>query len=154
MTNDPDRDRKIALLGEALAKGLKADERRPWLRAHPEDEWIDEIQIGLMPRFKVSGLSGNEWRTSAVVELRRKGRMIKAESFSSIKNAVSWLPWGLATLGETEDITAPIPENDMLCAQPGCSEWAVTFYRVKRLYHKDGTLEADCLRWRWREGLR
>ena len=143
MTNHPDRDRKIALLGEVLAKGLQADERRPWLRAHNDDEWIDEIRIGLVPRFKVSPLSGSEWRTTALVELRRKGRTIKTEPFSSITTAVSWLTWGLETLGEDEDITEPIPENDVLCAQPGCPEWAGTFYRVKRLYRKDGTLEED-----------
>ena len=52
------------------------------LRRHRDDDYYDEITIdtrtvhlraSIVPRFKTSGLSGDEWRTSAVLKLLRDG---------------------------------------------------------------------------------
>ena len=42
-------------------------------RNHHDDEWYDEIRVTTVPRFKTSGLSGDEWRRSAKVTFLRKG---------------------------------------------------------------------------------
>ena len=103
------------------------------------DEWWDTIQIRLEPRFKTSPLSGNEWRASAVVDFFRKGHAIYSKRFSNVKAAVAWLPWGLLTVGEAEDID--LPDNADYCAQPGCEAKAETFYQIKKLY--DNGREAE-----------
>ena len=34
----------------------------PHFERHPDDEWYDEVRIVTVPRYKTSGLSGDEWR--------------------------------------------------------------------------------------------
>lgn len=41
--------------------------RTDWYRRHHDDEVIDRVSIDCVPRFKVSGLSGDEWRVSYVL---------------------------------------------------------------------------------------
>lgn len=48
------------------------DKARRALR--PDAQACDEIRIYTVPRYKTSGLSGDEWRISAVTEFYRKGR--------------------------------------------------------------------------------
>ena len=41
-------------------------------RSHHDDEWYDEVRITTVPRYKTSSLSGDEWRTSARIQILRK----------------------------------------------------------------------------------
>lgn len=100
-------------------------------RVHADD-WFDEVSITTVPRYKTSGLSGNEWRQSALVQLKRKGDVIYERRFNKVSTAAAWLSWGLMTVGETEDISHK--NDDMYCAQPGCTDLADIFYRIKKLY--------------------
>ena len=108
-------------------------------RPHHDDEWYDEIRITTVQRYKTSGLSGDEWRRSAVVFMR-KGIVLAEKRLSDIATATRWLAWGWvddfgpASKGRTDDF----PKD--LCDQPGCPEEAVTVYRIKTLYNRDGTL--------------
>ncbi len=40
----------------------------------PDAQAFDEVRIRTVPRWKESGLSGDEWRISATVEFWRKGK--------------------------------------------------------------------------------
>ena len=104
---------------------------KPYYMRHADDELFDEIRIRVVPRLKTSGLSGDEWRISALTEFLRKGVVVYSESTAKME-------WAVAKLGALWLI---VPENlladqfhtgDDLCQQPGCSEPAVSEYRLKR----------------------
>jgi len=42
----------------------------------PDANSFDEIRIRTIPRYKTSGLSGDEWRISMVTEFLRKGKVV------------------------------------------------------------------------------
>src|SRR5207237_1236850 len=44
---------------------------KPFYKRHEDDEWIDEIRVKVVPRYKTSGLSGKEWRAFCRKHLRR-----------------------------------------------------------------------------------
>ena len=57
-----------------------------------EDEYIDEVSVKTIPRFKTSGLSGDVWRKSALVEFKRKGYVVWYAAFSDMETAVLAIP--------------------------------------------------------------
>jgi len=103
----------------------------PWFRQLNDDEWIEEIHLRTVPRLKESELSGDEWRTSAVVEFSRKGRVVKTESYHDLRTALAYIakyaggmyPGSLGIIGP---VTTELVEN--YCMQPGCSEPWTTEY--------------------------
>jgi hypothetical protein len=106
-------------------------EHRPWYVRHPDDEIIDEIRIVTVPRYKTSELSGDEWRTSAKIEFRRKGKVLHTESLTAMKYAVQFLPY--LFVRRQED--GHFDKNDKeMCFQPGCSNKATVEYRMKTKY--------------------
>ena len=110
---------------------------RQYFKRHPDDQIIDDIQIHVVPRFKTSGLSGDEWRVSAVVELKRKGTLVYSRSYSNVDDAARHLPWLLRVWCEMPDEEIPnwTEQNNRdrtLCHQSGCGkEWTV-LYKLKR----------------------
>ena len=101
-----------------------------------DDEWYDEIRITTEPRYKTSSLSGDEWRTSAQVQILRKGIVLTERGFSKIDYAVRWLAWGL--VDDETDLWKPDFPSD-LCSQPGCPDDAITGYAIKVQYEKNGS---------------
>lgn len=108
---------------------------KAWYKLHADDDWYDGIRIWTKPRYKTSGLSGDEWRVSIVVQVLRKERVLIEKSFGSLETALKWLPWGLVEEGNFG--VSSFPPN--LCDQPGCSEKATTFYKLKEEYEKNGS---------------
>ena len=105
-------------------------------RLHHDDEWYDEVRITTIPRYKTSNLSGDEWRTSAQVQILRKGVVLAEQRFSKVDVAARWLVWGLVS--DDTDLWQPDLPPD-LCSQPGCPDTAITVYRIKTLYEKNGS---------------
>lgn len=102
------------------------------VRRHADDEWADEIRIRVRPRFKASGLSGDEWRVSAVIEFFRKGRLVGEDSgLPSMRAAAMALPWLWMVVPERPGFRR-LPDEDELktCQQPGCQDPAAVQYRV------------------------
>ena len=57
-----------------------------WSHAlRPDGQAFDEIRIKTIPRYKTSGLSGNEWRYHAEVYLLRKGQIVKQRGYGDIE---------------------------------------------------------------------
>ncbi len=111
----------------------------PWYERHHDDEYFDEITIRTKPRWKTSGLSGDEWRTSASILVKRKGHIIHEGHCGTMKAAATLLPWLLMTMFEREDVTRlPDALDHSLCFQPGCDKPAVTVYKLKSDYCSDG----------------
>lgn len=120
---------------------------KPWYRPLEEWEGIDEITIKQTPRFKTSGLSGDEWRVSAVVTFKRKGQVVYERPVHRMEEAAAFLPWLLRVeVGENHPPRARglyghYPDE---CAQPGCDKPPVNHYRIKKLYeHGHGPLPDD-----------
>lgn len=91
-------------------KGLKEFVCAP---RHHDDEYWDEIElceaftqarIQIVPRYKMSEFSGDEWRVSAEIVLAGRGRP-KRERFSSLR-------WAMAGLQEM--VFAELPIQDIL----------------------------------------
>jgi len=102
----------------------------PQLVRHHDDESYDEIRIRVIPRFKTSGMSGDEWRVSAVTEFLRKGEVIYTETTGKMEWAAAKLPGLFLVVGER--LPAELFRvGDDKCAQPGCSEPFVSEYRLK-----------------------
>jgi hypothetical protein len=112
---------------------------KPWYERLDKDEYFDEITITTQPRWKTSGMSGDEWRTSAKITVKRKGHVIIETSVNNIRSAAAFLPWLLLTMFEN-DHAQRVPDtiDEALCFQPGCSQPAVTTYKLKRDYCSDG----------------
>lgn len=118
--------------------------RTDWYRRHHDDEVIDRVSIDCVPRFKVSGLSGDEWRVSYVLRLYRKGGLLVERGFNRIDDAVAALPWVLRTWAEGGDDeaearwSAHLKIEEELCHQVGCGSRATVVVRLKRLTSSDG----------------
>jgi len=112
---------------------------------HHDDEIVDEISIGCVPRYKMSGLSGDEWRVSYRVTIKRKGTTLFERDYTSMRAAVTHLPWVMATMHEgdldgfSEEAWRARTEKDRdTCAQPGCGASMAVRYRLKHLFSKEG----------------
>lgn len=102
---------------------------KPNYKRHDDDEWFDEIRISVKPRYKTSGMSGDEWRVSALVEVFRKGVLLKDRSFSKLHYAADFLPAILHEMSD-EGFSGSHEQFERLCAQPGCKEDGVVEYRI------------------------
>lgn len=110
---------------------MSTETSKPGFRVRLEDdEFIDELHFRTVPRFKTSGLSGDEWRHSIEVTAYRKGRVIGERAFNRLSDALTHVPAWLYN-----DLTSPIADPKMthdLCDQPGCAEPWTVMYRIVR----------------------
>lgn len=105
---------------------------------HRDDSTFDRVTIELVPRYKESGLSGDEWRVSAVTSLFRKGHLIVKKAYSDIEAASAHLPWLVKTWHEFGDSEGEARwralNDDALCHQAGCAERATVLLELKALW--------------------
>lgn len=120
-------------------------------KRHDEDDWSDEVRIVTVPRWKTSGLSGDEWRFSFRVELWRKGRVWAQKSCGNMKYAAVIAAAALHLVDhELKNMGWEVlhePRGDFaLCFNPGCPEPATVEYRMKKEYdhgHETSSYRAD-----------
>lgn len=112
---------------------------------HPEDEKYDAIDVRVVPRWKESELSGDEWRFSYVADFKRKGEVIFSTSANTLDWLITRLGWAKLTAGENSEIDMKAWERTKdKCDQPGCREVATIFYkRLKRFTKQGDALEAS-----------
>lgn len=147
---------RYSVCAKCAKKGKPQDSRkeaarmnkRIWHKPHPDAEGVDEIRMKVVPRFKTSDMSGDEWRVSTLVEIFRKGVKVYETSFSRLRDAAQFLPWVL----NVDVIEGPnAPKGGLFradpdeCHQAGCSEKSVNTYRLKKEYSSrgEGPLPAD-----------
>jgi hypothetical protein len=131
-------------------------EKHPYFRRLDDDTVVDEVHITTIPRFKESGLSGDEWRFHARVEFRRKGVLVGYEDHHSITKALAHIarfaaygaiaPADLKFGYETEDPKAHAELwrhlDEDFCAQIGCAEpWTVEYRMIKTGCGRCGVVE-------------
>jgi len=103
----------------------------------PDRQAFDEVRMTTMPRYKMSGLSGDEWRISAKVEFLYKGQVVYEFDTQNIDVAIQLIQYH--SIKEQE----PIPYNpsefwDKYCNQEGCKNIATITYKVKNRYCREG----------------
>jgi hypothetical protein len=107
-----------------------------WRDLKPDAQAFDEVRITTVPRYKQSGLSGDEWRISAKVELLRKGRVIVEKGFRNIETACNLLSAVHALA--CDDGKGFFGGEGNFCDQEGCAERATVAYRKKANYCREG----------------
>lgn len=109
---------------------------KPWRDMKPDAQAFDEVRIVTVPRYKTSGLSGDEWRISAEIQLIRNGRIIYQKGYRDVETACKFLP-AVHAMACDEGKAYFAGEGD-ICDQEGCSKPATVTYRKKADYCRDG----------------
>lgn len=102
----------------------------------PDAQAFDEVRIVTVPRYKTSGLSGDEWRISARVGFYRKGSLCHETSFSSIEYACGYL---YAEYNNAiSNGKAYFGGDGIHCDQEGCSKPKTVTYRLLSQFCREG----------------
>lgn len=110
-----------------------------WHKRHGDWEAFDRIELEVVPRYKTSGMSGDEWRTSVLVRFYFKGEVVHERSYSAMKYALMML--GHEWVTKQEPIPSEVIEIEKTrCDQAGCSAEAVAKYVLKKEYSARGEL--------------
>ena len=100
----------------------------------PEAQGFDEIRLVTVPRYKTSGLSGDEWRISVVIQFFRKGRLICEDWCGhKMEDAVAFVAWKYADANG-----AFYAGEEDFCDQEGCAKKATVVYRLKKQFCNSG----------------
>lgn len=110
--------------------------KKVWFERHEDDDWFDEVTLQIRERWKTSGLSGDEWRFSYVVQFKRKGVVLHEKSWTKFQWAMLGMggallqasdrPMGIEWKQKTGE------KSTEWCAQPGCkAKWTVLYRRLK-----------------------
>ena len=114
----------------------------PYHKRIPTKDYFDEVRMVTVPRFKESGISGNEWRTSVAIELMFKGHVIYRKIVGDMPTALlmvgNLFVCGMEPLSDEYLIV-----EEKKCDQPGCPEDASIRLKLKREVHEDGTPKPD-----------
>lgn len=111
----------------------------PHFKTLPDDEGIDRITMEVVPRYKQSGLSGDEWRISARVRLYRKGVLVHERDFGTMQAAVLGLGHLWLLRGDGELSEKPLfGADEFTCCQPGCGDETVKVVRLKQEFSAQG----------------
>jgi hypothetical protein len=110
--------------------------KQPSRANRPDGQFVDEVRIVTVPRWKESELSGDEWRISARIAFYRKGILVGEARSNNIRSAVQFVDWHMMNGGENGDIKRP--EIRDLCDQEGCSRPWTTMLNLKKRYSNDG----------------
>lgn len=102
----------------------------------PDAQPFDNISITTRPRYKTSGLSGDEWRISSVTEFYRKGKLVHTTYHGNIEYACRLLDADY--IGALESGKGYFAGEDDRCDQDGCENEAIITYRLKNRYCREG----------------
>lgn len=123
-------------------------------KRHHDDEFFDRVEFALVPRYKMSDLSGDEWRVSAVARYFCKDVVVIERGYTKMEHAIVHAPWVFRTAFEEpgtydEDAFSKLQKelwDGTLCLQPGCSAKATKVYQLLAEYSREGfksPLEGD-----------
>lgn len=99
----------------------------------PDAQTFDEITIRVIPRFKISSVSSDEWRIAANIEFKRKGETLDEVALSDMRTAVAYLPYlfddAIVRIAEVSFAGVTDENGAPLCDQEGCSARATVVYK-------------------------
>lgn len=105
----------------------------------PDAQAFDEVRITTVPRYKMSGLSGDEWRISGKIQLLRKGRVVAEKGMRDVETCAQALPYFI--LESFDNGLGFFAGEEDFCDQEGCSEKAIVTYKVKEEFSRDNPHE-------------
>ena len=107
----------------------------------PDFQWFDEIRIVTKPRYKTSGLSGDEWRTSMSILFMKDGNVIGALP-GGRDMEVAIMTLGSRYFEAREEWNSGLTTSDpTVCDQEGCSEPPAVWLRCKGRFDRRTGLE-------------
>ena len=99
---------------------------------HHDYQPIDEVSIRTIPRYKTSGFSGDEWRIIAIIEYKRKGRIVESRLTRNVETALRYADAWLMEFLEKGNYSAGRQFDD--CDQEGCTEKATHTMKLKNRF--------------------
>lgn len=102
----------------------------------PDAQAFDEVRIVTIPRYKQSGMSGDEWRISAEVQFWRKGILRYSVQHGNIETACGCVYFDL--MKAVDDGKAYFAGEDNFCDQEGCLREAVISVQLKQCFCPEG----------------
>jgi hypothetical protein len=103
-------------------------------------EAFDRIELAVVPRYKTSGLSGDEWRQSTVINFYFKGEVVHTECVNSMENAILLLGSFFVRQQEPIPLRVIKIEESGKCDQPSCAEQSVARFKLRRLTSDSGEM--------------
>ena len=96
----------------------------------PDAQAFDEVRITTVPRYKQSGLSGDEWRISALTQFMRNGKVIHETGARNVETAIRLLDYHF--LEACDNALGYFAGEGNICDQEGCaSEATVSLEQIK-----------------------
>ena len=107
-------------------------------RAHkPDAQGFDDIRFVVVPRYKTSELSGNEWRISIRMDFYRKGRKIhECVAGPTMRDALAYAAYHYAVA--CDEGHGYFAGEGEWCDQEGCAQLATQTVQLKQLYCTGG----------------
>lgn len=95
----------------------------------PDAQAFDEIRFITVPRYKESGMSGDEWRISVNMQFFRNGNLVhEVDTGRNIESALAYAPYLYARA--CDDGKGFFAGEDDYCDQEGCSNQATVTYKL------------------------
>lgn len=102
----------------------------------PDAQAFDRVEISTVPRYKTSGLSGDEWRISASIKFYRKGVLVHELATRNVASACHHLGWHHDHA--VDEGKGYFAGEATTCDQEGCAEPATVWYRKTADYCREG----------------
>ncbi len=107
-------------------------------KRHRDWERFDAVQIEAIPRYKTSGLSGDEWRVGYRVRLFYGGVLVHEFWRTKLHYAVSHLPAEMDKVGDGAIPDEILDREKTKCDQQGCARDAETKLELVDLFSSQG----------------
>ncbi len=115
---------------------------KPSKALKPDAQAFDEVRIVTVPRYKQSGMSGDEWRISATIQFYRKGKLICEEHSGDVEHACNFAGWYYSNA--VSNGNGHFAGEPGICDQEGCAALATVTLKLKSRYCREGHKHDTC----------
>lgn len=126
---------KLAAI-QAKLRGEKST--NAWHKRHADWARSDRIEIEAVPRYKTSGMSGDEWRVGYRVRVFFKGALVQEFWRTGLDYAVAHLKYEMDHFADNGLGSGFLAHEDSRCDQVGCDREAVTTLGLKEEFSSNG----------------
>lgn len=115
-----------------------SEQKRLWHKRLNDWEHFDQVEFKVVPRYKTSGLSGDEWRQHVQVTFSFKGEAIHSCGFRDMKTALAFAYPDFARRNEAIHEKVLEMEEAGYCDQPSCKNKATSRLKIKSHFSARG----------------
>jgi len=132
------------LIEKARQAFTQGDQRNmPYPQRLLDWDFVDEVIVGIRPRYKTSELSGDMWRQSVFIVAKFKGVVVFEELARSVDDALARLYAFKAEAAGDGIPEVALEQEQECCDQPCCANKAVNFYFLKKIFAGGNSFEKD-----------